>query len=139
MKLAKLLPVLGLLTLSACAMPGWLANRSSATDGSAAATPVTPVAQNWTTEYSTTPAQPKAMVQAPAPVNAAAVAPALPRITLGESSVTVERMALSRSCEAVVGAARIGPAGAQERYEVNCKDGRVLVARCDLRQCSFVQ
>lgn len=53
----------------------------------------------------------------------------------GVSSVTVERLALQSQCTSKQGAGQITPKAPVEVYRVNCDDGRVFMAKCELRQC----
>ncbi len=54
----------------------------------------------------------------------------------GISSVTVERMAARTGCHSKKGAGRIAGDGPLEIYHMQCEDGRIFMARCELRQCS---
>lgn len=56
---------------------------------------------------------------------------------IGVSSATVERIAKQNSCETDLGAGLLYKKGPVEVYRVNCKDGREIKARCELRQCSL--
>ena len=53
----------------------------------------------------------------------------------GVSSATVENMAKAQSCRGGQGAGLVTPAGPVEVYRMRCDDGRVFMARCELRQC----
>ena len=53
----------------------------------------------------------------------------------GVSSVTVERLAAQNQCTSKQGAALATPKGPTEVYKVSCDDGRVFMAKCELRQC----
>ena len=53
----------------------------------------------------------------------------------GVSSVTVEKMAAAQSCRGGEGAALVTPTGPVEVYRMRCDNGRVFMARCELRQC----
>jgi hypothetical protein len=53
----------------------------------------------------------------------------------GVSSVTVERLAAAQSCRGGDGAALVTPVGPVEVYRMRCEDGRVFMARCEMRQC----
>ena len=53
----------------------------------------------------------------------------------GISSVTVEKLAIQSQCTSRQGAAQITPKAPVEVYRVNCDDGRVFMAKCELRQC----
>jgi hypothetical protein len=57
-------------------------------------------------------------------------------IKLGSSSETVERMAKQQGCESKLGAMLITESGPMEKYRVNCVDGSIFMARCELRQCA---
>ncbi|HEY8024122.1 MAG TPA: hypothetical protein VIF60_06115 [Burkholderiaceae bacterium] len=94
--------------------------------------------------------QPVAKMEAPLP--APASAPALPPTAvarpaparnddfkLGTSSWSVERLAKDESCLSDRGAEIISPEGPTEFYRVQCRDGRILQARCELRQCALQQ
>lgn len=84
---------------------------------------------------------------APAPAAYAAPAPA-PGLTaadgapietipfhLGVSSATVEKMAREQACSGGQGAGLITAAGPVEVYRMQCDNGKVFMARCELRQC----
>lgn len=53
----------------------------------------------------------------------------------GVSSATVERMARKAGCVGNVGAGLVSEAGPVEVYRLACDDGKVFLARCELRQC----
>lgn len=53
----------------------------------------------------------------------------------GVSSATVERMARKAGCVGKVGAGLVSEAGPVEVYRLACDDGKVFLARCELRQC----
>jgi hypothetical protein len=53
----------------------------------------------------------------------------------GVSSVTVEKMAQRQQCSGGVGAGLVTEPGPVEVYRVRCDDGKVFMARCELRQC----
>jgi uncharacterized protein YerC len=73
---------------------------------------------------------------APAPGLAADGAPIqkIPFHT-GVSSATVERMARGQACTGGQGAGLITEQGPVEVYRMQCADGKVFMARCELRQC----
>jgi len=48
---------------------------------------------------------------------------------------TVEKMAKQQGCTGGQGAALITQPGPVEVYRMRCEDGRVFMARCELRQC----
>jgi hypothetical protein len=56
----------------------------------------------------------------------------------GVSSVTVENMAKQSGCTGGPGAGLVSEAGPVEMYRMACGDGRVFLARCELRQCRAV-
>jgi hypothetical protein len=56
----------------------------------------------------------------------------------GVSSVTVENMAKRQGCTGGPGAGLVSEPGPAEMYRMACSDGRVLLARCELRQCRIV-
>jgi len=58
---------------------------------------------------------------------------------LGVSSNTVEKLARQSGCESAQGAGLISEPGPLETYSVQCRDGRVFLARCELRQCDPLQ
>jgi len=82
---------------------------------------------------------------APAPVAHAAPAPGLTAADgapietvpfhLGVSSATVEKMARDQACTGGQGAGLITPPGPVEVYRMQCDNGKVFMARCELRQC----
>lgn len=53
----------------------------------------------------------------------------------GVSSVTVENMARKQGCTGGPGAGLVSEPGPAEVYRMMCGDGRVFLARCELRQC----
>lgn len=79
------------------------------------------------------------------PIAAAAVpAAAGPQIQTipfqaGVSSMTVEKLALKYGCSAAKGAARITDQGPVEVYRMACDDERVLLVKCELRQCKMMR
>lgn len=84
---------------------------------------------------STAPAAP-APVEAP---QAAAPAGAVPieRVPhrVGVSSSTVENLARQYACTSPQGAGLLTEEGPIEVYRMQCADGKVFMARCELRQC----
>ena len=72
-----------------------------------------------------------------APVAAPAAAPAVETIPFrtGVSSATVEKMAKQQGCTGGLGAGLITQPGPVEVYRMRCEDGKVFMARCELRQC----
>ena len=82
----------------------------------------------------------------PAPV--AAVRPVAPQLVdasgapiqrvpfrTGVSSATVEKLARAQSCTGGQGAGLVPEPGPVEVYRMQCEDGKVFMARCELRQC----
>ena len=53
----------------------------------------------------------------------------------GVSSFTVEKMAKAAGCASSGGAGRVSNKGPIEVYKMQCDDGKVYLARCELRQC----
>jgi hypothetical protein len=53
----------------------------------------------------------------------------------GVSSFTVERLARQAQCTSSIGAGLVTEAGPVEVYRIACDDGKVFMARCELRQC----
>lgn len=53
----------------------------------------------------------------------------------GVSSVTVEKMARRQQCTGGQGAGLVTEPGPVEVYRMRCDDGKVFMARCELRQC----
>lgn len=81
---------------------------------------------------------------APLPLAAAAPAAAEPQIQTipfqaGVSSMTVEKLALRYGCTAKKGAARITGKGPVEVYRMTCDDERILLVKCELRQCKAMR
>jgi hypothetical protein len=54
---------------------------------------------------------------------------------LGISSNTVEKMAKQQACTGGQGAGLVTESGPVEVYRMQCDNGKVFMARCDLRQC----
>jgi hypothetical protein len=77
---------------------------------------------------------------APAPAPGAQAAPAAAPIErvpfrIGVSSATVEKMAGQQACTGGQGAGLITDPGPVEVYRMQCDNGKVFMARCELRQC----
>jgi hypothetical protein len=53
----------------------------------------------------------------------------------GVSSVTVEKMARGQQCTGGQGAGLVTENGPVEVYRMQCDNGKVFMARCELRQC----
>jgi len=54
---------------------------------------------------------------------------------VGVSSSTVERLARQHACTSPQGAGLLTEEGPIEVYRMQCADGKVFMARCELRQC----
>jgi hypothetical protein len=85
---------------------------------------------------------------APAPAPVTAARPATPGLLdpngtpiervpfrTGVSSATVEKMAKQQGCTGGQGAGLMTEAGPVEVYRMRCENGKVFMARCELRQC----
>jgi hypothetical protein len=57
------------------------------------------------------------------------------RFRPGVSSVTVERLAKQQACNSNEGAGLVTEPGPVEVYRMMCDNGKVFMARCELRQC----
>jgi hypothetical protein len=53
----------------------------------------------------------------------------------GVSSATVERLATAQQCRGGQGAGLVTEPGPVEVYRMACDNGKVFMARCELRQC----
>ncbi|KIF83842.1 hypothetical protein TSA66_18690 [Noviherbaspirillum autotrophicum] len=53
----------------------------------------------------------------------------------GVSSTTVERLARQHDCAGSAGAGLLTVKGPVEVYRMQCDNGKVFMARCELRQC----
>jgi hypothetical protein len=113
--------------------------------------PAAPVAAAPSTRPAVVQAAPAAAVTvAPARETATHEAPTTRTLTqpvevqktefiLGVSSNSVEKLARQSGCESAQGAGLISEPGPLETYSVQCRDGRVFLARCELRQCDPLQ
>jgi hypothetical protein len=54
---------------------------------------------------------------------------------VGVSSATVEKLAKQHACTGAAGAGLVTQAGPVEVYRMPCENGKVFMARCELRQC----
>ncbi|MEW6020862.1 MAG: hypothetical protein AB1807_01860 [Pseudomonadota bacterium] len=54
---------------------------------------------------------------------------------VGVSSNTVEQLARQHACTGTGGAGLVTAEGPVEVYRMQCADGKVFMARCELRQC----
>jgi hypothetical protein len=54
---------------------------------------------------------------------------------IGVSSATVEKMAGQQGCTGGQGASLLTEPGPVEVYRMQCDNGKVFMARCELRQC----
>ena len=103
--------------------PLYVAGKPGATQGDPAAEPVAAVPA--------TPAEPAP----PMPTAQEQQGPG-GHIRLGMSSNSVEEMALrEKHCEALHGAELVSSDGPIEYYREQCRDGRVIRAKCQFRQC----
>jgi len=93
------------------------------------------------TQTQTPPAQELSSVAKAEPANDAVAAIDMKKIEfkLGLSSYTVEKIAKQHGCESKDGAGLITENGPVEVYRLNCQDGSVYLARCELRQCAPMQ
>ena len=57
----------------------------------------------------------------------------------GVSSATVERLAKDAGCSGGIGAGLVTEPGPVEMYRMVCGDGKVVMARCEMRQCAIVK
>ena len=85
------------------------------------------------------PASPK-LVTVPAPAGDLRIAfdgVEIERVAFrtGVSSSTVERLARAASCTGGMGAGLMTAPGPVEVYRMACDNGKVFLARCELRQC----
>jgi len=73
----------------------------------------------------------------PAAANAEANDGSIERVPfkIGVSSATVEALAKEQACLGVQGAGLVTAPGPVEVYRMQCDDGKVFMARCELRQC----
>jgi hypothetical protein len=78
------------------------------------------------------PVAPAAPVAAPVAASAVETIP----FHTGVSSATVEKMAKQQGCTGGLGAGLITQPGPVEVYRMRCEDGKVFMARCELRQCT---
>ena len=87
------------------------------------------------------PASPPAPAAAQAPRQPAGPADAggvpIQRVPhrIGVSSSTVEALARRHACSSAQGAGLVTEAGPVEVYRMQCANGKVFMARCELRQC----
>jgi hypothetical protein len=54
---------------------------------------------------------------------------------VGVSSNTVEKLAKAQACTSTQGAGLMTEPGPVEVYRMQCENGQVFMARCELRQC----
>jgi hypothetical protein len=85
------------------------------------------------------PTPPAAMASAPArpagPVDANGTPIEKLPFRLGVSSNTVENLAKQQGCTGGPGAALVTAQGPVEVYRMQCDNGKVFMARCEMRQC----
>lgn len=79
--------------------------------------------------------EPVPAATAVAPSNDVAVVERVPFV-LGVSSATVEKLGRAQACTGGSGAGLVTEPGPVEVYRMQCEDGKVFMARCELRQCS---
>ncbi len=53
----------------------------------------------------------------------------------GVSSATVENLAKQQNCRGGLGAGLLSEPGPVEIYRMSCENGKVFIAKCELRQC----
>lgn len=127
MKQRLLLSIATLLVLGACKSPSVVSgseyNQSSASN----ATKLAPV---------TSPQKAAANTPSKDQNKTAAVSIEKVPFVQGVSSISVERLAKQNQCESKDGAGLLTPKGPVEVYRVECNNGQVFMARCELRQCS---
>ncbi|MGJ7913901.1 hypothetical protein ACI48D_00285 [Massilia sp. LXY-6] len=87
------------------------------------------------------PVPPATAAAAPAPARPAGLVDAdgtpiqkLP-FRLGVSSNTVEKLAKQQACTGRQGAGLVTEPGPVEVYRIQCDNGKVFMARCEMRQC----
>jgi hypothetical protein len=56
----------------------------------------------------------------------------------GVSSTTVERLAIKNQCEPIELVNLLTPRGPVEIYRATCSNGKIIMARCELRQCTIM-
>ena len=56
----------------------------------------------------------------------------------GISSTTVERLAIKNQCEPTEIVSLLTPKGPIEIYRATCSSGKIIMARCELRQCQVM-
>jgi hypothetical protein len=73
----------------------------------------------------------------PAVAQAAQAGTAVERVPfqVGVSSATVEKLAAAQACTGEKGAGLMTAPGPVEVYRMQCDNGKVFLARCELRQC----
>ena len=83
------------------------------------------------------PAEPAQPVAANAEANDGVNEGAIERVPfkIGVSSATVEALAKEQACLGVQGAGLMTAPGPVEVYRMQCDNGKVFMARCELRQC----
>jgi len=80
----------------------------------------------------------KPVAKTAAPAQYDAQGNAVPKVRVGVSSVTVERLASAEGCTGGQGASLTGEPGPVEMYRMVCGSGQVFVAKCEFRQCKPV-
>lgn len=56
----------------------------------------------------------------------------------GVSSTTVERLAIKNQCEPNEIVNLLTPKGPVEIYRATCANGKIIMAKCELRQCTIM-
>jgi hypothetical protein len=117
-----------------------VSNPSTVNNASATPTPYASRPATATENPSSDTASQVKQAELPRPVEATSNYPVkVERVPfeIGVSSATVERIAKQNSCETTLGAGLLYRKGPVEVYRVDCKDGREIKARCELRQCKI--
>lgn len=56
----------------------------------------------------------------------------------GVSSTTVERLAIQNQCDPIEIINLLTPKGPVEIYRATCANGKIFMAKCELRQCAIM-
>lgn len=126
MKQRLLLSIATLLVLGACKSPSVVSGSEYNNSSASNVTKLAPVAS---------PQKAAAGTPSKSQNNTAVTIEKVPYVQ-GVSSISVERMAKQNQCESKEGAGLLTPKGPVEVYRVECDNGQVFMARCELRQCS---
>ena len=87
------------------------------------------------TMFRSTPMLAQAATPAAGPADAGGVQIERVPYRVGVSSNTVEQLARQFACSGTGGAGLVTEEGPVEVYRMQCADGKVFMARCELRQC----